>query len=72
LRDLCKICGEGTMSNWFNSRIKWELSDWTNVRFWDDKWDTKEIQKERFPKLYLISLYKDYTVGEVGDWNNNT
>lgn len=59
--------GEGTLLNWFDSIMKWKLGNATNIRFWGDMWVREETLKDRFLRLYLISLCKESNVGELGE-----
>jgi len=46
----------------------WDLSTGKNVRFWEDKWlERVELRKE-FSRLYGLSLNKDNTLNQVGEW----
>jgi len=66
------VCGEGTQSNYFDSRMKWVLGDGKIVRFWDDRWVGYKLLKEKFLTLYLFSQCKKSVVRDLGKWNNDT
>jgi len=57
-------------SNLFVSRINWKLGDGNRIRSWEDRWISDGPLKEKFPRLYLISLCKDKVISEVGEWAN--
>jgi len=71
LHDLCKVCGVGAQSNWFDKSIKWSLSDGSKVRFWEDMWVEDDSLRDKFPKLYTISQCKDCVVSDLGEWAND-
>ena len=53
--------------NWFDSRVKWVLGDDKHVRLWEDIWVCDQSLKEKFPRLYSSSMYKDNVTGDVGE-----
>jgi len=44
------------------------LDDGKKIRLWDDIWIGNVLLKERFPRLYSLSLEKDTMISEVGEW----
>jgi len=70
-RDLCRICDVGNQLNWFESRIGWNLGNENQIRFWNDKWVGNLLLKEKFPRLYSMSLNKESLVCEMGEWVKN-
>ena len=69
-QDLGKVCDIHNQSNWFLSRVNWKLRDGNRIRFSEDRWISDGPLKEKFPRLYLISLCKDKVISEVGEWAN--
>jgi len=67
-KDLCKACDVGNNDNCFDNNVKWYIKDGKNVRFWDDRWVGDLPLKERFPRLYAISLCKENVLNELGKW----
>jgi len=66
-KDLCQICGKGAQDNWFDCRSQWRVGDGQSVKFWDDRWVEGQVLKETFPRLFIISEFKDSLVGDLAD-----
>jgi reverse transcriptase-like protein/endonuclease/exonuclease/phosphatase family protein len=47
------------------------VGDGKSTRFWLDKWVTGGSLKERFPRLFLISIQREATVHQMGTWVEN-
>jgi len=37
---------------------------------WEDRWIGRQPLKDRFPRLYSLTLSKDKVISEVGQWGN--
>ena len=51
--------------------LVWEklyLSE-NSVRFWHDRWCEAGVLKRVFPRLYSISLQKNFLINQMGDWH---
>jgi len=68
--DLCKVCDVENHSNWFDNNVIWEIKDGENVRFWEDKWVGDISLKERFTRLYNISMCQESVMSDLGIWKN--
>jgi len=66
-KDLCRTCGKGIQSNWFDCRSKWILGDGRCVKFWEDRWAEDRVLKEKLPRLFMISTCKDSLVSDLVD-----
>jgi len=40
------------------------------VLFWEDNWVGSGALKNVFPRLFFLSLSKDFAVAAFGGWNN--
>jgi len=61
MRDLYKVC-----KNWFGGNVKWKIGDDRRVKFCENKWDDDQPLKDKFQRLFSLSLYKEATVAEIG------
>ena len=48
-----------------------KIGNGNSVRFWHDKWCDVGVLKRAFPRLYTISLQKDLSVSQMGEWQDN-
>jgi len=67
-KDLFRVCGNVTEGNWFDRRLQWCVGDGHCVKFWSDRWVDDKALKDKFPRLYSISLNKNSLVGDVAVW----
>jgi len=58
-KDLCKICVVRNQINWFDNNINWVLRDRKHIQVWEDRWIGGQPLKERFPRLYSLTLSKN-------------
>lgn len=63
---LCKVCGNYEEGTWIDKNFCWRVGQGNEVKFWEDKWVGDEPLRCKFPRLYMISNYKDITLGEIG------
>jgi len=59
---LIRVCGNVIQGNWF-------VRDGRCVKFWSDWWMDNKVLKDKFPRLYSISLNKESLVGDVAEWD---
>ena len=52
--------------------MKWKIRNSKIIRFWTDRWLGHEPLCETYPRLYANSINKQATLGEMGNWQNNT
>lgn len=57
---------------WFSNVVRRRIKNGKQVRFWHDVWIGTSALKDCFPRLFLISLDKDYMVANVGQWVNDS
>ena len=43
-----------------------------SVRFWHDRWCEVGSLKRIFPRLYSISMQKNFLISQMGDWQEET
>lgn len=43
----------------------WKIRSGSKVSFWHDKWNSEGLLKERFPRLFTLSIIREATVAEV-------
>ena len=55
-------------TKWYDSRVEWVLGDGNQVRLWEDIWVYSQTLKEKFPRLFSLSMCKDIVISDVGDW----
>jgi len=63
-KDLGIICEANKESNWFDQRIRWKIGNGSRIKFWEDWWVGEQTLKEKFPRLYGVSVLKDKMVSE--------
>ena len=68
-KDLIRVCGNVIQGNWFDSRLQQCIRDGRCVKFWSDQWVADKALKDKFPRLYFISLNKESLVGDVAVWD---
>jgi len=71
-KDLIRVCGNVIQGNWFDSRLQWCIRDGRCVKFWSDWWVADKALKDKFPRLYSISLNKESLVGDVAVWDGGS
>ena len=49
-----------------------KVEDGKSVRFWHDRWCEAGSLKSIFPRLYSISLQKNYMISQMGEWQEET
>lgn len=54
--------------NWFNGNISKKLGNGSATLFWHEAWIGDSLLCHTFPRLYNVSLSKDNTVAEMGNW----
>lgn len=64
-KELLKIGDFGT-SGWFNAEVVRKVGNGLNTNFWNVKWRGESCFRTKYPRLFMISIQKDATVGEVG------
>jgi len=69
-KDLCTIFDVRNQSNWFDDNISWALCDGKQIKLWEDRWIGGQPLKDRFPRLYSLTLSKDKVISEVGQWES--
>ncbi|MCH96809.1 putative non-LTR retroelement reverse transcriptase related [Trifolium medium] len=57
--------GYNLNNNWFAQNVVKILGNGTSTRFWEDIWVGETPLKERFPRLYSISIQRAATVAEI-------
>jgi len=67
-KDLCRICDVRNQDNWFDNSINWVLRDGKQIKLWKDRWIESQPLKERFPRLYSLTLCSEEAISEVGEW----
>ncbi|MCI03186.1 ribonuclease H protein, partial [Trifolium medium] len=60
-KDICSI-GCNLNNDWFAKNVVKLLGNGTSTRFWEDNWVGNTPLKERFPRLYSMSIQKDAKV----------
>jgi len=65
-KDLGTIYEANRESNWFDQRIRWKIGNGIRIKFWEDWWVGERMLKEKFPRLYGVSVLKDKLVSEFG------
>lgn len=65
---ICKIYDGGNQSNWFDNNINWILRDGKQIKSWEDNQSGSQPLKDRFPKLYSLTLCSEKVISEVGQW----
>jgi hypothetical protein len=62
-RDICLLDKD---SDWFNYAIGKKVGNGNATSFWNEIWVGTQSLRERFPRLYGISLQKEEVIGNVG------
>lgn len=52
--------------NWFNSEVVRRVGNGLNSSFWNDTWKGGRCFRDKYPRLFLISMQKEAKVGEIG------
>lgn len=70
-RDLSMVCCEGGGAGWFQEALSWKIGAGNKARFWEDGWLDNCNLKNRFPRLFSLSLDEGLKVGEVREWEGS-
>jgi hypothetical protein len=62
-RNLCLL---GKDSNWFNSAIGKRVGNGILTSFWNEQWTGDQSLRQRFPRLFGISMQKDEMIFNLG------
>jgi hypothetical protein len=62
-RDICFLDKD---SDWFNNAVGKKVGNGNATSFWNEIWVGTQSLRERFPRLYGISLQKEEVIGNVG------
>jgi hypothetical protein len=62
-RDICLLDKD---SDWFNNAVGKKVGNGNATSFWNEIWVGTQSLRERFPRLYGISLQKEEVIGNVG------
>ena len=49
-----------------------KIENGNSVRFWHDRWCDVGILKRAFPRLYSLSLQKNFRVSHLGEWREGS
>ena len=49
-----------------------KVGNGTTVRFWHDRWCEAGIFMRSFPRLFSISLQKNFFISQMGNWNDES
>lgn len=72
-RDLYKECFEpGGEACWFDSGLKHIVGCGNLTRFWKQGWCGETPLKTRFRKLFHLSIQKNKSILEMGEWRNGS
>jgi hypothetical protein len=64
-RDLCLIDQD---SAWFNNAIGKRVGNGNLISFWNEHWIGDQTLRQRFPRLFEISMHMDDMIGNMGSW----
>jgi hypothetical protein len=64
-RDLCLIDKD---SAWFNNAIGKRVGNGNLTSFWNEHWIGDQTLRQRFPRLFGISMHRDDMIGNMGSW----
>jgi hypothetical protein len=72
-REICSI-GVNLGVNWFSGSVYRKLRNGMRTSFWRDNWSSEIPLKDRFPRLFSISIQKNASVADMwnpgdGNWN---
>ncbi|MCI03482.1 putative non-LTR retroelement reverse transcriptase, partial [Trifolium medium] len=73
-KDICSI-GNNLNNNWFAQSVVKKLGNGMSTSFWGEVWVGDLALKDRFPRLFSISIQKEATVAalrsdtDIGSWN---
>lgn len=70
-KDLMRSCSGGTESCWFDWGVERKIGKGNSVRFWSDTWCRHFTLKDRYLRLYNLSLQKDAIIFDLGTWTWN-
>lgn len=60
---------------WFNNLIETSfnasLGDGHILKFWEDKWMQNQTLRDKFPKLYNVSLQQSHLICDMGVCDEN-
>ncbi|PNX87107.1 ribonuclease H, partial [Trifolium pratense] len=65
-KDICSI-GTNLNSDWFSQQAFKKIGNGMKTSFWTDKWVGEFSLREKFPRLFSISLQKNVSVADVWD-----
>ncbi|GAU45475.1 hypothetical protein TSUD_190940 [Trifolium subterraneum] len=68
-KDICSI-GHNLNNNWFSNNVVKKLGNGVDTSFWEDTWVGNRSLKDRFPRLYSISIQKEAKVAELHSFVN--
>jgi hypothetical protein len=64
-RDICRL---DSGSGWFAHAVSKKVGNGNRTKFWKDLWVGDQTLEVRFPRLFGISVQKDFFVCDVGGW----
>jgi hypothetical protein len=65
-KDVCSI-GSNLGINWFSQNVSKKVGNGAQTSFWEDSWLGDIPLKDRFPRLFSISIQKEASVAEIWD-----
>jgi hypothetical protein len=60
----------GRVGDWIQEIFIKKMGNGGSTRFWLDHWVGVAPLKEVFPRLFNISIQKNHTIQEMGEWVN--
>ncbi|GKV49617.1 hypothetical protein SLEP1_g56358 [Rubroshorea leprosula] len=68
-RDIIRIGGLSLkLRNMLVVGFKWEVGEGNRVEFWSNRWVGDKSLRDRFPRLFALSVKKEGKVSEMGTW----
>ncbi|XP_057449199.1 uncharacterized protein LOC130740564 [Lotus japonicus] len=71
-KDLHSLCFEEGGGQWIEGGLCRKIGEGNEVNFWHVNWLSSGILKEKFWRLFNLSVQQNYTVKEMGRWSNGS
>ncbi|GKV02337.1 hypothetical protein SLEP1_g14790 [Rubroshorea leprosula] len=72
-RDLSRLNDiDDEKKGWLVDGLELKLGEGVDISFWWDEWCGDGCLANKYPRLYLLSVGKDFKIPQMGGWHNDT
>ena len=69
-KDIFTLCFDDQGAGCFDENMIRKVGQGDATRFWKDRWCGGNLLKDTFSRLYRLSSQKNYTIQQLGVWDN--